>query len=261
MFIWATIAKHAKYARLSRILCVFLIVQCVLSIPVAVVLLRDPPAVMYPRLHGGPMFEYFDRNWNDYIEVVPDEIGFVEEILFVGSGPILLRADYGFSHHVLLAPSYEYVANITDVDAHFLLAITPQYIFYRDETSMLMIPTEALPAWVIEDAYIEEIFNHLALGNRYFSGIIAPVFVMIFVVFLVMQVFIYGASVWLFGSWQKLSGNMTIKERFAVCTFASVPAVIVGLAFGLFLPIVHLFIFQLAMIYVTYKAMKEYFNA
>jgi len=261
MYIWASLARHAKYARLSRVLGVFLIIQCLLALPVGFTFLRDPPALFYPRVHGGPFFEFFDGSQQWGI-IEGDENGFVRFISpaeGVTWPVVFANDDYErhMSYSVKIAPRYEYVTGDTD----FNFVITPEYIFYQDSNAMLAVPTRLVPVWVLEEMDFMELFNHLALYNRYFSSVVAPVFVLVFFVIFISQLLIYVAAVWLFGQWQKLSGNMTIRERFAVCTFASVPAVILGVAFGFFLPIMHLLIFQLLMIYCTYRAMKEFLNA
>lgn len=234
MFIWASIAKHAKDTRLFRVLCVFLAVQVLLAVPIGITLLRDPPSVLYPRVHGGPDFALFDRNWADEIEVTEDANGFASDI-----SPSEISVEY---------------------ESHYFI-ITPEYIFYKDANASLAIPTNLVSAWALREGNLEEIFDHLALFNRYFSSIVAPLFLMIFVVFAASQGLICLAAVWLFGYWQMPLGYLNVRERFAVCTFASVPAGILGFAIGIFLPIFHIFLFQFGMIYFSYKAMKEYWNA
>ena len=222
---------------MARVLCVFFMVQCLLTIPMSIILLRDPPHVFYPRMHGGPDWGAFDRSWVDEIDVIADANGFVRDVIMLDGNNDLIIA----------------------TDLHTFI-ITAEYIFYSDANSSLAVPSRLIPAWALEEGAFEEIFDHLALYNRYFSSIVAPTFVLIFVVFLIMQSLIFMAAVWLFGHWQKLSGNMTVRERFAVCTFASVPASALGLALGILFPLFHILLFQFGMIYFSYKAMKEYLN-
>jgi len=266
MFIWAALARHAKYARLSRVFCVFFIVQSLLALPVGISMLREEPAVLFPRIHDGPFFEIFDRSWADGVIVEADENGFtalVSPPLGVTWPMVFDTFDYERSqtYRVLLAPAFDTWEDEGLSVHHYLIVITPEYIFFRDSNASLAVATGRVSAWAIEDMAIEELFNHLALFNRYISGIVAPVFLLIFIVFFIVQTLIYIACVWLFGNWQKLSGNMTVRERFATCTFASVPAGLLAFAIGILLPVVHIFIFQLTMIYFSYKAIKEFLNA
>ena len=268
MFIWATLAKHAKYARLSRILCVFFIVQSLVAMPVGISMLREEPAVFYPRMHGGPFFEFFDRTWNRWMVVEADENGFADNIIAAPGAewPMTFDSfdyDREQGYRVVLAPAFDTweAMQIDGGGHHFLIAITPEYIFFRDANAHLAVPTQIVSAWAIQDMAVDELFNHLALYNRYISSIVAPVFLWVFVVFLIIQALIFVASVWLFGHWQKLSGNMTRRERFAICAFASIPAGLLAFAVGIFIPALHVLIFQLLMLYFTYKAMKEYWNA
>jgi len=232
--------------------------------PVAMVMLRDEPAVFYSRIHGGPHFQYFDQGLAEFVLVGADEAGFTDSISAPAGvvWPVALDGyDFlGAGYRVLVAARFdgweEYGAN----GHQFLIAITPEYVFFRDFGASLVVPTRLIPAWVIEEMDFAEMFNHLALFNRYFSSIVAPVFLLIFVAIFVMQTLFMLAAIWLFGHWVKLSGNMTVRERFAVCSFASLPAGMLAFAVGVFIPVVHVFIFQLFMIYFTYKAIKEFWG-
>jgi hypothetical protein len=264
MFIWATIVKHAKSAGLPRVLCVFFIVQCALTIPIGIVLLRDRPAVFYPRIHGGPDWEGFDKSWVEYIEVDENESGFIQDIRKTTAGEhasVFDNFENGSLFRVILAPTHEGIIDFDTPERNYTFVITPEYILYRDANASLAVPAGLVSAWAVREGALEEIFDHLALYNRFFSSIFAPVFILMFVVFFAMQVLMCFAIVWLLGYWQKLSGNMTVRERFAVCTFASVPAGALGFALGIIFPIAHIFLFQLGMLFFTYKSMKEYFNA
>jgi hypothetical protein len=229
----------------------FAAVQCLLALPVSFIFLRTPPSELYPRIHGGPNFDYFDRSWAAQIIVHENARGFTDGIELV---PQKLESGYG--HLVILANSFE--AWAYDGLSPYLFAVTPDYIFYRDAQSLLSVPVHLIPAWVFREMDFPELFNHLALYNHYFSAIAAPVFVLIFVVFFITQIMITAAAVWLFGQWQKLTAVMTAWDRFAICTFASIPAGLIGFVAGIALPVVHIFIFQLLMIYFAYKAMKEF---
>ena len=255
MFIWATLAGHAKYAKLLRVLCVFFVIQSLLSLPVGIAMVRQPPYQFYPLIHGRPDFNYFDQSQLP-ITVIPDDIGFIENII-VHENFVLVNEN----HLVVAVNSYEDWEERYEHTADSVIIITPDYFFYRDPDSLLHLPINLVPAWVLENRDYRELFNHLALFNQYFGGLVAPVFLLVFIVFVLMQSLIFVAAIWLFGYWQKLSGNMTVKERFSVCTFASIPAMLISVVFGMFFPVIHVMVFQFLMIYFSYKALKEYFNA
>ena len=218
-------------------------------------MLREEPSTFFPRIHGGPIFEAFDLSWAGYLDIAGDEIGFIQDI----ATPQYVMTFDNNGHRVVLAPAFDAWDAYTY--SEFIFAITPEYIFYHDDSAALFVPTRLVPVWVLEEMHLPELFNHLALYNRYFSSMVAPVFLVTFLAFFAMQVLIFVAMVWLFGHWQKLSGNMSIRERFQVCTFASVPAGILGFAMGIIMPVLHIFVFQMVLIYCTYKAMKEFWNA
>jgi hypothetical protein len=246
-------------------------------------------------MHGGPDWLNFDRGWAETIDVVPDNNGFTAEIYILrtlavspveGShftvpdrvslsqiGAMVYpkgAVHNGDSYRVIIAPHHDYIQDEIRslrydgsgyAPADYYFVITPQYIYYRDGNASLAVPVGLVSAWALQQGNLEEIFDHLALHNRYFSSIVAPAFLWIFIVFFVSQTVIILTTVWLFGYWQKILGNMNIRERFAVCTFASVPAGILAFAVGIFFPVFHIFLFQFGMIYFTYKSMKEFFNA
>ena len=264
MFLWATLARYARHAKLIRVLCIFIAMQSLITIPVGISMLRDPPDIFYPRIHGGPFFEYFDTTVVDFLEVTEDDRGFVSSLrILTDSYPNDLFVfdttdENGNVYWVVIADEYGVMPDEKLSGCDFFFAITPDYIFYRDSNSQLVIETTTVSAWALEEPDFREIFNHLALGNRYISSIVAPVFLLIFIVMLAAQTVIMLAAVWFFGQWVKLSGTMTVKERFSICALATVPAGLISFAVGLFVPIIHVFIAQLLMIYFSYKAMKEY---
>jgi len=227
-------------------------------------------------MHGGPDWEDFQRGFTSDIYVTEDERGFIDGIYFLTYPNEVMRTplheiqnayDYFDFERFLwdrgieavsFVPRYDYIGWLGSVTYHFI--ISPEYIFYRDRNSLLAIPTNHVSAWALREGNLEEIFDHLALANRYFSGIIAPIFILLFVVFLFSQVALIVAAVWLFGWWQKTSGFLNWRARLAVCVFASVPAALISFALGLFFPLIHVFLFQFGMIYFAYKTLKEYFN-
>gem|GEM_PF-1484952 len=259
---------------MTRVLCVFLGVVSLLTVPVGVAVMRDPPHVFYARIHDGPHWEDFDRSFAEAIHVTEDERGFIDGIYFEMPLRELGAANFigassarqpelqpSLTSYVSFAPRYNLPVLPEDhgvVDFHFI--ISPEYIFFRDGNSSLAIPTRYVSAWALREGNLEEIFDHLALHNRYFSGIVAPIFILLFAIFLFSQVVILLAAVWMFGWWQKTSGFLSWRERLAVCVFACVPAALLAFVLGLFFPVVHVFLFQFGMIYFAYKTLKEYFN-
>ena len=264
MFLWARLARYARHAKPVRVLFVFIAVQGLLTVPVGISMFRDPPDMFYPRIQGGPVFEHFDTSWTDYLNITEDERGFTA-FLSVSADPGIpvifdSKDENGDIYRVLVSDHYGVMDDIDPNNSDFMFAVTPQYVFFRDSNSHLVTPTQLISAWALEEGDLREIFNHLAFYNNYYTSIVAPVFLLVFLVMLLTQAVIMLAAVWLFGQWLKLSGTMTVRERLAVCTFASVPAGLIGFAVGLFVPIIHVFVAQLLMIYFSYKAMKEYFS-
>ena len=256
MFIWAPLARHAKYARLGRVVLVFLAVQSMLSLPVLFLFMRTPPAVFYPRVHGGPYFGAFCSQWADEVAIIEDEIGFTkileipndEAASFIGTD----------SRHIVRLAQLDAEGDVLNSGGGWLFVLTPHHIFYSDENTVMTVPVNLVPAWVLQEMNLAEVFNHLALYNSYFAGIVMPVFLLVFIVFFMSQAMLTVAAIWLFGQWRKFLGSMTVKERFSVITFASVPSGVLGAAAGFFLPVIHIFIFQLVTIYISYMAMKEF---
>ena len=263
MNIWAIVAKKAKAAKFSRVILVFIAAQSLLTLPIGIWLIRDEPGVFYARIHNGPEFELFDSAWTEIINIDGDHNGFISHINIQQGVSLPVVYDY-FSeddekrYGVIIGAPNEYEWDGWTPNYSYLFIITSEYIYYYDNNSALTVNSQFVPVWVLEDADYLELFNHLALYNRYFTSIFAPVFAIIFSIVFISQLLMYGVMVWLFGYAQKLSGNMTVSDRFKTCAFASVPAGLIGFFTGIFLPVAHIFIAQLVMIYITYKAIKEY---
>ena len=258
MFIWASMARQAKYATLPRVILIFFAMQILLTIPIGVALLRTEPVILYQRIHGSLNIAHFDKSWANWISVSADENGFVCQVNFLNEGarPAAFDAIHYEKHYrILLAQSFN-AQESSYID--YTIAITPDYVFYRDSGALLAVPLNLIPAWVMKEANHGELFNHLALYNGYFTEIVIPVFLLISIVVLITQVLIFITAIWMFGHWRKLTDFMTIRERFAVCAFASVPANTAAVLIGFIAPVMHIFISQLIMIYISYKAMKEF---
>ncbi|MDR2546542.1 MAG: hypothetical protein LBC96_03400 [Lachnospiraceae bacterium] len=251
------LTKKALKAGFFRVLCLFLLVQSLLVIPIGLLVLREEPSGFYPRIHGGPDLDHFDRAFLDYITIAADANGFISSLIV----PQTLHFDsideeQEETYRVIVTAVMTNIEELqSDVD--YILVVTSDYLFYRDTNAVLGVPLSLVSAWALAQGDYRELFNHLALYNRYFASIVAPVLLLILLVIVVTQALMILAAAWLFGYLQRLSGNMTYAERVKVCVYATVPASFLGLVIGVVIPVVHIFAAQLIMIYIAYQAMKE----
>ena len=273
MFIFAPLARKAKHARLPRVLFYFLSMQIALMLPVAIMLMRTEPAAMHLRLYGGPVISQFSGEPDLGIAITEGPDGFIQELSI--SEELLYKNEYVFeaagdspeadtpaapeTHtYGLRVSEWRESLLIEDTGTDYLFGITPQYAYYVDANSKLAIAVELLPAWVLRDLDFNELFNYLAINANYFGGQLMPVLLLVCVGFFLMQLVYYGVLALLFGLMRKTTTHMTIRERFTVAVYASLPIFPFGFLIGLALPFFHVVIFQLIVIYTTYKTINEY---
>lgn len=266
---WTTLAKYAKRTKLSHLICMFLIIQILVSLPLAINLIKNPPSVSYTHTHGGPVFSNFSNIWAGGVIFTSDESGFVRSMYMIDAahfydGNFLGRiyetydAERDRTYVVEVAPFFSaLIIEGTPLGmADYAFAITPEYIFFRDAHSSLFAPTSRIPTVVLENMDYEELFNHIVRYNNYFVRVLAPIYLQTTLIFFLLQIVLYAIIIWL--QWKKLSDNMTLAESFAVCAVSSVPAGVSAFIFGLILPVTHIMFFQLLMIYFSYKTTRNY---
>lgn len=264
MFLWESFTRKAVNARLSSALLCFFSVQILLFIPTAYSMLKTAPYEMYARIHGGPAMDGFANvgEWNVSVGETAD--GFVsfiriEEDTWLSTEPEASENTTGIStsvYAVHLSPQNDGLPG-EDEPADYVFGITPAYAYYRDANAELVIPVEQIPAWVFKEKDLNELFNYLALNNQYFTRVLLPLILFMLLVYMIGQIVFYWAIAWLFGLMRKVSTYMTFRERFVVCVYASLPALPFGLLFGFIAPVMNIFAFELVVLYVAYKMLKD----
>ena len=85
-----------------------------------------------------------------------------------------------------------------------------------------------------------------------------PFTVIVCIGFMLMSFAFYWVMIILFGQMRKTEVYITAKERFIICVYASLLVFPIGLIVGFLIPLFHFFIFQLLVIYISYKIIKVY---
>ncbi len=143
-------------------------------------------------------------------------------------------------------------------EMQFTVDITGDYVSYTDAHSGMAMPSGIIPEDVTGGRDYKEIYNCLALYKGYYARVLLPICMAAGAVLFVSQLMLYVCACWLYGLTRKMTTYMTMPQRFAVCVYASLPAVLPGVVIGFFMPVFHLFIFQLVMLFTAYKVLEVY---
>jgi hypothetical protein len=146
--------------------------------------------------------------------------------------------------------------NVTVAGENF--QITGSEIVFASGKTVMAATRDSVPDSVINAGDYNELFNYIALYNGYFTNIYIPVALVVFAGFLATQALFYVCAAWLFGQTRIITTYMTIGERFKVAVIASLPAVLPGALIGFIAPLVHVLLFEVAVVYLAYKTIGEY---
>ena len=129
-------------------------------------------------------------------------------------------------------------------------------LVYRFEDTVLAAPLEHFPASDFDNGDYNEIFDRLALLNNYYRDMLLPVILYLSVMCTVMLISLSGLLAGLLGLGRKMTHSLSFGKKlrvFAVCAW--LPAIPSALL-GFFLPVFHLFIYQIALGYFAWQTQK-----
>jgi hypothetical protein len=98
-----------------------------------------------------------------------------------------------------------------------------------------------------------EDFNLLMYQNAYGRNILLPVLAGAFVLVLVLQIGFYTLSALGVGLQRMTLSYLSFRNRLALLLFSSTPAALLASLFGLWLPTVHIVVFYLAVIIISFR--------
>lgn len=138
-----------------------------------------------------------------------------------------------------------------------IFGITPEYTYFTGAGTNMLMPVELLPQWVIDNRNQYELFDYIAIYNGYFARFLFPAWL-----FCAMIVFVWNATILVAVSYLLSMGRiMTHKLRFSkrmktmlICS--PLPA-IVCFFIGLAVPIIHILLYQIAVLYFAYMVQKR----
>ena len=134
--------------------------------------------------------------------------------------------------------------------------IVDDYVVYRHEDTVLAAPAEYFPQSDFDRDDYNEIFDRLALLNNYYTDMLLPIMLLMSLMFTMMLLSISGMLAGVMGLGRKMDHALPFGKRlrvFAVCSWLpAIPAFLVGFI----IPIFHVLIYQLALIYLAWKVQK-----
>jgi len=156
--------------------------------------------------------------------------------------------------HDMYARFYDYEVTMESFE------ISSDEIIFRDTDSgrgtVLVAPLEFFPESDLIDENAGEIFDRLALLNSYYSDMLLPIMLLLFLISSVALLSLSGMLAGLMGLGRKMTHELTIGKRlriFAVCFW--LPA-LPSAAIGFILPVFHLLIYQLMLGYLAWRVQK-----
>jgi len=134
--------------------------------------------------------------------------------------------------------------------------IVDGYVVYQHEDTVLAAPAEYFPQSDFDRGDYNEIFDRLALLNNYYIDMLLPIILLMSLMFTLMLISISGMLAGVMGLGRKMDHALPFGKRlrvFAVCSWLpAIPAFLVGFI----IPIFHVLIYQLALIYLAWKVQK-----
>ena len=138
--------------------------------------------------------------------------------------------------------------------SHF--EIVENYVVYRHGDTVLAAPAEYFPQSDFDRGDYNEIFDRLALLNNYYLDMLLPIMLLMSLMITMMLISISGMLAGVMGLGRKMDHALPFGKRlrvFAVCSWLpAIPALLVGFI----IPIFHVFIYQLVLIYLAWRVQK-----
>jgi ABC-type multidrug transport system permease subunit len=148
----------------------------------------------------------------------------------------------------------ERFSNFEITSSHF--DIIDDYVVYRHGDTVLAAPARYFPQSDFDRGDYYEIFDRLALLNNYYRDMLMPVMLLMSFMLSMMLITISGMLAGVMGLGRKMEHALPFGKRlrvFAVCSWLpAIPALLVGFI----IPIFHVFIYQLVLIYLAWKVQK-----
>jgi hypothetical protein len=270
VFLWAVLARYAKKARAYFVWLYFISAQLLLFLPTALAQARTEPHAMYSRMHGGPSMEVFTQMQPlQELSVGETADGYIYSITIEETQILTFQEVIPSPEDTedALPVVRDYAVKVSlwqeglltePATANYVFGVTPEYVYYRDANATLAIPSTQIPAWVLNRWDFGELFNYLSLYNQYYTSFLVPTILSMLGLFMLGQGVFYWTVSWLFGQTRRMTTYMTLWERFTVCVYASIPALVPGFLFGIIMPVFNVIIFEVIVLYVAYKIMGEY---
>jgi len=218
--------ESAISTKRSYVILHFLLVFCLLYIPIFSVAVRSQPDELYARM--------FSQDFDDAVFLNYGQETFSPEKINQDQPVIYFFADftiYADSNIVLSAPSEFF--------------------------------TELFPHETLQGSYdrtrpaFGEVFSMIAMYNMYITSFLLPLLAIAFFVLLVLQLFFYIMSVLFLGIFRLASSKIDFGNRVKIVILSSLFPALISMAAGFFLPAVHIILFQMLNLLLMYILSKK----
>ena len=211
--------ESAISTKRSYVVLHFLLVFCLLYIPIFSFVVRTQPDELYAR--------FFSKNFEDAVILHHNQGNFLSERISQDQPVIYVFADfvvYADSNIVLSAP----------------IEFFPE-LFNLDRTPLSF----------------GEVFSMIAMYNMYITSFLLPLLGIAFFVLLILQLFFYLMSAIFLGIFRLASTKIEFSKRVKIVVMSSTLPVLISTAAGFFLPAVHIILFQMLSLLLLFYLSKK----
>ena len=248
--LYARFARRAEEASFASLTVSVLCALVLLCVPLFFSLLKQNPHELYGRFYGFEINSLPEIKLADHVSFAEDEKGFISEMkiteqlsVFKGSDSFIIVDEF---------PPRQF----NDFGGIGGIIISPEEIIFSHGGNVLAARTSFMPVWAFEENNFFEIFDRLALVNRYYRDFFLPAFLMLSAMCAAATVSLSVMTAALVGLGRKFTHVLSMRRRlraFASCAW--LPAVAAA-AFGFAFPVFHFFVYQLALIYLAWQTQK-----
>ena len=244
---YSRLAENAERSKPGALFMSILCAVVALTIPVMLSLLRQRPCDMYSRILNADFDSLPQAHISDYLTISDDGGGFIKTPAALVKRQTLENGDV----KVIFSETPPAAA-----DGGIVLAFSPEAVVFLHGSTALAAPLNTIPLWAADECDYLEIFDRLALQNGYYGRVYLPVALVVSLACVLMVASLAVMAAGLLGMGRKLTHALPMGKRLRVFAACSWPPALVSLLAGLVVPVFHLLLFEIMLIYLAYKTQK-----
>jgi len=252
------LAEQAENGKMSSIAGAFTLSLVLLILPIMILILRSPPHELFGRYYGVDfsIFEGFAPEEHD-IAIQSDDAGFITSVRVGPDADGLVVVTPGGGVLALFKNIEDMEGLPEEAGGKPVFGISDEFFFFADKGTQLLTPVGSLPRTVLDEWNVRELFNYLALNNSWFSRFMFPAMLLVVAIAIFMVLGFYLIIAAIFGMTRIMSHKMPMGKRVRALMVCSYPSAILSCLVGFIMPVMHLFVFQLLLIFIAFGVSKR----